>query len=587
MSDQVITAAVPGAIDTLDGYVDRYGYSTIAGGWIAVGWIGHAWDDRGAPFEAKLDFAEGMLAGKATTSNFPRSDVQKVGSGLILFVESADSTRSHLTDVFLELDGRAFRLRSAPSVEQVAEGPLLALSRELIASSPRSERRSRLLRLVNRPQYAGADTLGQFPYPVFLELDATHFCPPAGLLLRGWFADPFEQVTTIKIRSAGSSQTLDQNSWIWIPRPDVAEPLRQKHGFMGDRCGFIAFVPGIYNPREIAYFEVETSLGDVGHKRIPVPQSTGLAAIRDLLQTFEIRYQELKDGYDKVIGPAVKAMNEFRLAKKPRVRVQEFGTRTGAVRASIIIPLYGRMDFLEYQLAFFSRTLAPDHELIYVLDDPKKLAEVQALAASCLARFRRSFKLVVPSHNLGYGPANNIGLRYARGSHICFLNSDVFPQDPDWLEHLLETAQSSRTIGITGALMLFEDGTVQHDGVSYKQLPELAGWTFSIHPHKGRYPEPGPDTIEVEAVTGACMLMPSSLALELGGFDEGFVVGDFEDVDLCRRVQQRGLTCVVDRRARLYHLERQSQGDQEQIWRTNLTLYNAWRFDQKWSSAHE
>jgi hypothetical protein len=50
-------------------------------------------------------------------------------------------------------------------------------------------------------------------------------------------------------------------------------------------------------------------------------------------------------------------------------------------------------------------------------------------------------------------------------------------------------------------------------------------------------------------------------------------------------VQQRGLTCMVDRRARLFHLERQSQGDQAQTWRMNLTLYNAWRFHRKWGAA--
>jgi hypothetical protein len=34
----------------------------------------------------------------------------------------------------------------------------------------------------------------------------------------------------------------------------------------------------------------------------------------------------------------------------------------------------------------------------------------------------------------------------------------------------------------------------------------------------------------------------------------------------------------VDRRAQLYHLERQSQGAQQTAWRLNLTLFNAWRF---------
>jgi len=73
------------------------------------------------------------------------------------------------------------------------------------------------------------------------------------------------------------------------------------------------------------------------------------------------------------------------------------------------------------------------------------------------------------------------------------------------------------------------------------------------------------------------MVMRTDLARAVGGFDEGFVIGDFEDADLCLRLRARGLGCAVDPRAQLYHLERQSQGGYEGGWRQNLTLYNAWR----------
>jgi len=242
------------------------------------------------------------------------------------------------------------------------------------------------------------------------------------------------------------------------------------------------------------------------------------------------------------------------------------------------------MDFVEYQLGLFSGTLADDHELIYVLDDPDKQRELEALAASCHAKFRRPFTVLSLSHNMGYAPANNVGLRHARAPYVCFLNSDVFPQTPDWLEHMLQSAEEP-DVGAVGALLLFEDGTVQHQGVEYEALHEFGDWIFSLHPHKGRFPAAGTDIEEVDAVTGACLLMQTELARTLGGFDEGYVIGDFEDVDLCKQIRARGLRCVVDRRARLYHLERQSQGDQQQLWRINLTLFNAWRFQRKWHPA--
>jgi GT2 family glycosyltransferase len=213
------------------------------------------------------------------------------------------------------------------------------------------------------------------------------------------------------------------------------------------------------------------------------------------------------------------------------------------------------------------------------------LRELDALAASCLAKFRVPFTVLSLSHNMGYAPANNIGLRHARAPFVCFLNSDVFPDDPDWLEHMLDTA-AAPDVGAVGALLVFEDGTVQHQGIMYERLQEFGGWMFGLHPEKGRFAAVEPILQDVDGLTGACLLMPTSLARELGGFDEGFVIGDFEDADLCKQVQARGLRCVLDRRAKLYHLERQSQGDQQQIWRTNLTLFNAWRFQRKWHDAN-
>jgi GT2 family glycosyltransferase len=240
---------------------------------------------------------------------------------------------------------------------------------------------------------------------------------------------------------------------------------------------------------------------------------------------------------------------------------------------------------MEYQLAFFARSLANDHELIYVLDDPPQLRAAETLATSCLARFGLPFRLLAPAENVGFGPASNIGLRHARGETVCFLNSDVFPKRPDWLERMLETLEGNAHVGMVGALLLYEDDTIQHEGCSFARLAEFGNWMFCLHPNKGRLPGADESLLMAEAVTGACQVMRTDLARALGGFDEGYVIGDFEDADLCRQVQKAGLACVVDRRAQLYHLERQSQGGQQMPWRLNLTLFNAWRFQARWGSA--
>jgi GT2 family glycosyltransferase len=81
------------------------------------------------------------------------------------------------------------------------------------------------------------------------------------------------------------------------------------------------------------------------------------------------------------------------------------------------------------------------------------------------------------------------------------------------------------------------------------------------------------------------MMMRRAYAEQAGGFDESFIVGDFEDSDLCLKTRERGLACAVHAGVNMYHLERKSQVSPGESWRMNLTLYNAWVHQRRWFSA--
>jgi len=572
----------PVTIDASHGCIDYLTYCPSLQGWLAGGWIDLSWDDQDSAPICTLEFGSVQVSADAIVCIFPRADVRKIGRGILLYVPGANE-KQPFTDALLVRGGKTFRLTPSEPLDQPAEGEAVTRTRGLAGTGLRSTRRAHLLRLLNRPSFSGEDTLHALQPPVFLELDSASLCPPEGLLLRGWFIDPFRSVTGIRVRCGAKSAELDLSKAIPVARPDVALEFSKQFGGLSDQCGFLAYVPGVHTPGETMFFEVMTNQGEIGFKRIAQVRSAGVDTIKDTLSHIDLRYDDLARGYDNVLGPAVKAMNDFRMADPVGHREMSFGTPVIDPVCSIIVPLYGRIDFMELQLAFFSRTLSPRHELIYVLDDPKALRATEALATSCLARFKRPFRLIALDRNMGYAPANNVGLRLARGRYVCFLNSDVFPKTPNWLDDMVEAAERRPDVGVVGALLVFEDETIQHEGCSYEPLPEFAGWSFSLHPRKGRYPSDDDSVVPVEAVTGACLLMPMDLAREVGGFDEGYVIGDFEDVDLCRKAQEKGRICVVDRRARLYHLERQSQGGQQASWRLNLTLYNAWRFQRRWN----
>lgn len=571
------------AVAATHGCVDFLCYAPSLDGWLAGGWIDLSWDDQDEPPHCLFELGERTISAEAIAITFPRADVRKIGYGLILFVPGDNTRAEGFQDAILTRGGQGFRLTPSEPLDHLTEADGIARTKALVANANRSGRRAQLLRMLGRPAFSGQDTLDQLQPPVFLELDSASLCPPGGLLLRGWMLDPFKSVASIKLRCAGSATVLDASQFIPIPRPDVREGFSKQFGGLSDQCGFLAYAEGVYQPGEVVYFEVRTVNGDIGFKRVQHVRSAGIDTIKDTLGHLELRYEAMERAYDHVLGPAVRAMNDFRLRNPVGYREMSFGPQPASPPCTIIVPLYGRIDFMELQLAFFSRSLGRDHEIIYVLDDPSLERAIEALATSCLARFRLPFRLVVLEANVGYAPANNIGLKLAQGRYVCFLNSDVFPKTPDWLDRMVETAEARPDVGVVGALLVFEDETVQHEGCSYEILPEFAGWTFSLHPRKGRFPSDDDGIEQVDAITGACLLMPTALAREVGGLDEGYVIGDFEDVDLCRKAQAMGRICVVDRRARLYHLERQSQGGQQSYWRLNLTLYNAWRFQSRWT----
>jgi hypothetical protein len=452
----------------VSGNIECLAYCPSISGWIILGWIGFGWDAENDRPEATLNFAGRLVVAEPILCTYDRADVRKIGTGVVIFIPDQRNLKGMPHDLTLRCG--KFEFSTVLASAQIADASgAMTHGRSLLTHATRSEEWNRLITLLERPLFTGADTLEAFDRPVFMQVDLAFVCPPHGLLIFGWALDPFGTVSVMRLHCGGRSAVIDPRTWISISRPDVSDGFASKFGGLSAKCGFLAYFPDVYVPGQTPYIEIETVHAEIGFKAIGSVRSVGVDTIKDLLARIDLRYDELVRGYDRVIGPAIEAINAFRLRDEVGYSRMDFGPRPVAPRCSIIVPLYGRMDFMEYQLAFFARTLSPGHEIIYVLDDPRRQREAESLAAACFARFVRPFTLVALEENRGYAPANNVGLRLASGKYVCFLNSDVFPDEPDWLEHMLQTAAGSRKIGIVGALLVFEDETVH--GLSPKFPP--------------------------------------------------------------------------------------------------------------------
>jgi GT2 family glycosyltransferase len=146
----------------------------------------------------------------------------------------------------------------------------------------------------------------------------------------------------------------------------------------------------------------------------------------------------------------------------------------------------------------------------------------------------------------------NEGAFAARGDHLVLLNDDVEVITPDWIECLLEFGQLGGVGGV-GPQLLFPNDTQQHVGVNL--LEGNPGHPFYQFP--GDHPGYFNSSVvhrNWSAVTGACLMTPAKVYRELGGFSEAFPL-NYNDVDYCLRLQERGLRVVYTPYAKLYHHE--------------------------------
>ena len=165
--------------------------------------------------------------------------------------------------------------------------------------------------------------------------------------------------------------------------------------------------------------------------------------------------------------------------------------------------------------------------------------------------------------NVGFAAACNIGVQASSAPFLLFLNPDCFFQ-PDAIALLFAGLQSGDRVGMVGGLLVNEDGTEQGGGrravpTPWRSFVRAFGlqrfgnfWPklfFDFHLHK----QPLPDSpIEVEAISGACMLVKRDVMEDVGLWDEGYFL-HCEDLDWCMRFRQKGWKILFVPDARISH----------------------------------
>jgi O-antigen biosynthesis protein len=228
---------------------------------------------------------------------------------------------------------------------------------------------------------------------------------------------------------------------------------------------------------------------------------------------------------------------------------------------SIIIVNYNVKEFLQNLIDSIKKASLNLTKEIIIIDNASDDGSVEFIKDKF-----PEVKLISNQQNLGFGKANNIGLKLASGKYFLLINPDTLVAE-DTFEKMISFFESNSEVGLAGCKILNPDGSLQlacrrsfpGPWTSFTKVTGLS----SLFPNNkifARYNLTYLDenkSYEVDAISGSFMMMRKEVYQKVGGFDEQFFMYG-EDLDLCYRIQKSGFKVYYVHSTQIIHYKGES-----------------------------
>lgn len=187
------------------------------------------------------------------------------------------------------------------------------------------------------------------------------------------------------------------------------------------------------------------------------------------------------------------------------------------------------------------RTSKISFEVILINNDEKRL----------ILKKKHFFisKIINSKKNIGFGGANNLGAKSAKGDCLLFLNPDTL-FEKDSLEKLFYTFKKNPQLGIISPKIV-QYARKQAQPFTCGNKTSLLGIIFRNTILK---PWNKKNSVLVDWVSGTALLIRKHIFENVGGFDENFFMY-FEDQDLCLRVKELGFDILFYPHSEVLHFD--------------------------------
>lgn len=166
--------------------------------------------------------------------------------------------------------------------------------------------------------------------------------------------------------------------------------------------------------------------------------------------------------------------------------------------------------------------------------------------------------------NLGFGSANNVAIKQAKGKYVFLLNTDTILIN-NAVKILFDYMENNPAVGATGGNLYDSQNNNVHSYGHFQTFKAKLVKTFNLGcfcpKEKIRNADKGDNKAnklkEVDIIVGANLFIRKSVLDEVGYFDEDFFLYD-EESELQFRIKKAGYKIVINPESKIYHLEGKS-----------------------------
>lgn len=234
---------------------------------------------------------------------------------------------------------------------------------------------------------------------------------------------------------------------------------------------------------------------------------------------------------------------------------------------SIVMLSWNAAQFTKTALESIRAHTSGEYEII-IVDNGSRPETVQWLNTL------QDVRVIYNAENRGYAGGNNQALAAARGEYIVLLNNDVIVTE-GWLDDLLGAFDRVPGLGISAPRSNRIAGDQIVADAAYGDVNQMHAFA------RRRRAEFRSQGYLTDRAIGLCLCVDRRVIEEIGGFDERYGVGNFEDDDFCLRARAAGYRIFVCNDVFIHHFGSQTFAANSVDW--TATMRDNWtKFAAKW-----